>query len=132
MSDTADVKTRIEELETRVSELEQLVHDGKASNDVTGLREFVDSIDPDTHAERALAIAYYLEQYQRQENFTSKDIANGYRTIRVQKPANMSDVLSDLEEKGWAMEDGKDGQTRLRRLTTDGLDVIEEVTGDGT
>lgn len=127
MSNTAvDVEARIEELESRVSELEDLIHDGQAGDDVTGMREFVNDVDPDTHTERALAIAYYLDQYQGQENFTSKDIEEGYRTCRVQKPANMSDVLAGLEDQGWAMEDGKDGQTRLRRLTDDGLAEIEE------
>jgi hypothetical protein len=131
MSDTADVEARIEELESRISELEQLIHDGQADGDVTGMREFVEEFDPDSHPERALAIAYYLDHHQGHENFTSKDIEDGYRTCRVQKPANMSDVLAALEEKEWAMDDGKDGQTRLRRLTKDGLAEVNEVIDDG-
>lgn len=131
MSDTTDLEVRIEELESRVGELEQLIHNGQASDDVTGMREFVNDVNPETHTERALAIAYYLDQYQGQENFTSKDIEEGYRTCRVQKPANMSDVLADLEAQESAMDDGKDGQTRLRRLTEDGLTKIKGVIDDG-
>jgi len=131
MSDTTDVKARIEELESRVSELEKLIHDGQAGDGITGMREFVNDVDPGAHTERALAIAYYLDQYQGQENFTSTDIEEGYRTCRVQKPANMSDVLAGLEEQGWVMDDGEDGQARLRRLTTTGLAKIEEVTDNG-
>jgi hypothetical protein len=132
-SEQEPLEERVAELESRISELEQLIHDEGATDDVTGMREFVQQIDPDAHTKRALAIAYYLDQYQGQENFSSKDIEEGYRTCRVQKPANMSDTVGVLEDKGWAMDDGKgdDGQTRLRRLTGDGLNAIEEVLEDG-
>ena len=126
MSDADDMAAKIESLEARVDELEQLIHDGQAGDDVTGMREFIEDFNPGTHAERALAIAYYLERYQGQDNFSSADIEDGYRTCRVQKPANMSDVIGDLEEKNWAMDDGKDGNTRLRRLTGEGIDTIED------
>lgn len=125
MSDIDELENRIDKLESRLSEIEQLIHDGKASEQVTGIREFIEKIDPTTHVERALAIAYYLEQHQGRENFCKADIEEGYRTCRIQKPANMSDVIASLEEKGWAMDDGKDGQSRLRRLTTEGLAEIE-------
>jgi len=131
MSDTEDIETRIAELESRVGELEQLIHDGQAGDDITGMREFVEKFGPDTHVERALAIACYLEQYQSQENFTRADIEDGYRTCRAQKPANMSDVINNLEDKEWAMKDGKDGQSKLRRLTGSGLAKVEEVIDDG-
>jgi hypothetical protein len=131
MSDTADLEARIDDLESRLNELEQVIHDGNAGDDVTGMREFVARTEPDTHAERALAIAYYLDQYQGHKNFTRADLEEGYRTCREQKPANMSDVIGDLEDKGWAMDDGKDGQSKLRRLTADGLAAIEEGLDDG-
>lgn len=132
MSENEDLEQRVTELESRLGELEQLVHDGQAGDDVTGMREFVEKTAPDTHAERALAIAYYLDQYQGQENFTRADIEAGYRTCRIQKPANMSDTLSKLEDREWTMDDGKDGQARLRRLTSEGLNQIEEVLDDGS
>lgn len=131
MPDEDQLEARIDDLEARVGDLEQLVHDGAAGDDVTGMREFVDQTDPDSHPERALAIAYYLDQYQGYENFTRTDIEDGYRTCRTQKPANLSDTLAALEDKGWAMDDGKDGKSRLRRLTGDGLDVIEEEIDNG-
>ena len=105
MSDSEDLEARIVELETRLNSLEGIVHDGRASDDVTGMREFVEQQSPNSHVERALAIAYYLDQFEGQENFTSGDIKAGYRTCRVQKPANMSDVLAGLEDQGWVMDD---------------------------
>jgi len=125
-----DLAERVGDLESRISELEKLIHESQTGDGVTGIRELVQQVNPDTHAERALAIAYYLDQYQGQENFTSNDIEEGYRTCRVQKPANMSDTIATLEDKGWAMNDGKDGQTRLRRLTGDGLDTVDDLLGD--
>jgi len=125
MSDTPDLEDRVEELETRITKLEKVVHDGRAGDDVTGMREFVEKIEPSSHPERALAIGYYLDQFEGYENFTRADIEDGYRTCRVQKPANMSDVLGSLRDKGWTMDDGKDGQSQLHRLTNDGISEIE-------
>ncbi|WP_135665199.1 hypothetical protein [Halorhabdus rudnickae] len=131
MTEVEALETRVEELESRVNELEQLIHDGQGTDEVTGLREFVNQINPSTHVERALAIGYYLEQYQGQENFTRADLEEEYRTCRVQKPANMSDVLANLREKEWAMPDGEKGQSKPHRLTADGLTQIEEGLSDG-
>jgi len=130
MDEPKKISARLEDLETRVSDLEQLIHDTHNGDNVTGMREFVENVDPDTHVERALAIAYYMDQFLGEENFTTKDIEEGYRTCRVQKPANMSDTVAELDKKGWAMDNGKDGQTRLRRLTGGGLNKIEEVIDD--
>jgi len=130
MSDLEDLEVRIDELESRLDSLESIIHDGRASNDVTGMREFVEQQSPGSHVERALAIAYYLDQFEGKENFTSGDINEGYRTCRVQKPANISDVLSGLEDREWVMDDGKDGNTKLRRLTAEALDEIERPSED--
>lgn len=127
-----DLEERVTELESRLSKLEKIINDGEEIKNPIGMREFVQKVDPDTHTERALAIAYYLDQYQGQESFSSGDIEAGYRTCRVKKPANISDTVSNLVDNNWAMDDGNEGRTRLRRLTNDGLNKIEEVLEDGT
>lgn len=42
----------------------------------------------------------------------------------------MSDVLAAMDEAGWIMLDGKDGQSKLRRLTGEGLDEVEDRIND--
>jgi len=125
MSNVENLTERIEMLEDRVSTLESVLHDGQHRGDVTSMRKFVERVSPTTHAQRALTIAYYLDQYQGQENFMSNDLEAGYRTCRIQKPANMSDILAGMDDKEWIMDDGHDGQTKLRRLTKEGLEKIE-------
>jgi hypothetical protein len=123
---TTNLETRVAELEQRVDELERLIQEGKIDEEVTRMEDLVHEVDPSTHAERALVIGYYLERHQGRENFTRADIEEGYRTCRLPKPANMSDVLSSLESKEWATPDGKDGQSKLRRLTRAGINKIQE------
>lgn len=62
MSDSEDLEAKVAALEERVTALENILHDGGGEHDSTGIREFVISIDPSSHKERALAIAYYLDQ----------------------------------------------------------------------
>lgn len=127
----SSLEIRLREIESRVETIEQRIDGDDVAEETTGLREFVQRFDPETHTERALAIAYHLDRHQGRDNFTVADITDGYRTIRAQKPANMSDVLSQVEGKGWTMDDGKDSRTRLWRLTNDGLTEVEEVIDDG-
>lgn len=128
----SNLETRLQEVESRVETVERRIEQGDVAEETSGLHEFVQRFDPETHTERALAIAYHLDRHQGRDNFTVADITDGYRTIRTQKPANVSDVLSQVEGKGWIMDDGKEGRTRLWRLTNDGLAEVEEVISDGT
>ena len=125
------LETRLQEAEDRIKKIERRIDEGDVAEETTGLRDLVQRFGPETHTERALAIAYHLDRHQGQDNFTVADVNDGYRTIRSQKPANMSDVLSQVEGKGWIMDDGKDSRTRLWRLTNDGLSEVEEVIHDG-
>lgn len=123
----------IEDLNKRISSLEaKLDEQPEVVEDVLDIRSFVAEIDPGTHAERALAIGFYLEEYESQSEFTSGDIVEGYGDARLQEPANMSDVLGDCEDKGWMRRTGKSGQAQLRQLTQQGFEAVEEVLVDGT
>lgn len=127
----SSLETRLQEVEDRMDTMERRIEEGGVTEETTGLHELVQRFDPETHTERALAIAYHLEKHRGRDNFTVSDIGGGYRTIRTQKAANMSDVLSQVEKRGWIMDDGKEGRTRLWRLTNDGLSEVEEVIDDG-
>lgn len=129
----SDLRNELEDLKERVARIEAMLEENPdAASDATDLQSFVREFGPSTHSERAVAIAYYLEHYEGQENFTTPDIEEGYRACRMSLPANMSDVLNKAEKQGWVMRDGQEGQKQVRKLTIDGLDMVEEVMGDGS
>lgn len=123
-----NLRKELDELKERVSALEAKIEDDpEVTRDAMDISTFVQDFDPDTHSERAAAIAFYLEKYEGQEKFTRKDIEEEYKRCRMNLPANMSDVLSSCESKGWMMRDGKDGQANVRTLTRNGLTMVQEV-----
>lgn len=128
MSDNTEaLRERVEELEERVATIEQRFESGDIPEETDDLRSFVEEVNPSTHIERAVVIGYYLEKHQGRSNFTVEDIEEGYRTCKVQKPANLSDSLANAERKGWLMRDGETDRFQLWILTGEGEDYVEEV-----
>ncbi|MCO8254526.1 hypothetical protein NKF26_12005 [Haladaptatus sp. AB618] len=127
----SNLRDEVDDLKERVSTLEKRLEGGEGTpEDFVGLREFVNKTNPSTHNERALVIGYHFDRQQGKESFSSDDIEGGYRTAREPLPANISDVLSKCENKGWLMRDGKEGQAQLRVVTSDGLKYVEEMFED--
>lgn len=126
------IREEIEELKERVSQLEtKFEEEPNSISRSMDLSTFVQEFDPDTHPERATAIAYYFEAYEEQDTFTVKDIRDGYEKCRFKPPANMSDVLNGSEDHGWVMRKDKDGQTNVRQLTKSGIKMVEGVMENG-
>lgn len=127
----SEIKQELEDLKSRVSALEaKLEKNPDIASRTMDISTFVQKFNPNTHPERATAIAYYLEHYEDQENFIKSDIEESYKQCRMKLPANMSDVLAGCEEKGWVMREGKDGQTNIRKLTMNGIEMVKEVMDD--
>lgn len=127
MSDEVQqLREEISELTERVDEIERRMNQEGEQTYTGDLREFVESFQPDSHTERSLAIAYYIEQFRGQENFTVDAIKDGYRECRVKSPANMSDVLGGMEENEWLLRDGKEERKQLWRLTATAQEEVEE------
>lgn len=113
------IETRIEKLENRVVDLEQLI---KGSNKKIGakksvsIKEFMLSKSPKDDVQRTLLIGYYLEKYRNFENFVSKDLEEGFSNSKESIPENMSDKIAKNIRKGHLMELPK-GKGRKRSLT---------------
>jgi len=130
-NEVEELRTQMNQLEERVNELERRL-DGDVEPEVNeGIREFVESLNPSSHTERALGVAYYLETYRDKETFTVSDIEDGYRECRVKPASNMSDVLGRMAERDWLLRDGKEGQTQLWRLTATALETFEQEANNG-
>ncbi|WP_124190539.1 hypothetical protein [Natrarchaeobius oligotrophus] len=125
------LRTQVNQLEERVNELEQRLDGNEELETKEGIREFVESLDPSSHTERALYVAYYLEPYRGKETFDVGDIEEGYRECRMKPAGNMSDVLGRMEDRDWLLRNGTDGQTQLWRLTGTALETVEEEIDNG-
>lgn len=133
MSDEVEeLRAHLTHLEERVTELERRLEGDEVPDVDEGLRGFVESFNPTSHTQRALSIAYYLENFRDNETFTVADIEEGYRECRVKPASNMSDVLGRMEGRDWLLRDGTEGQTQLWRLTATALETVEEGTHNDT
>lgn len=122
------LQDRVEQLEGRVTQIEEQFESGNVPTESIGLRSFIETVDLTTHIERVVAIGYHLETQQGKGNFTIEDVEEMYRECKFQKPANMSDALANAEKNGWLMRDGKDDRYQLWMLTREGEQFIEEAT----
>lgn len=126
----ADLEAEVDDLRERVERLEVLIEDDAGSvEDVPDLPTFIVDADPSTHTERALLVAFYLEEYEGKTAFTTADIEEGYAEGRMQTPANLSDTLAGCTDREWMLEVGEDDETQAkrRRLTNDGVAAAEEL-----
>lgn len=119
-----DIETRVSELESRVAELEEKMESKKVTTSESDLTAFLDEVDPSTHVERATSIGFYLVHHKGRDSFKVGDIEDGYIETRNPKPANLSDVLNGAKDKGWLMETGSEGKTKLWTVTSDGDEAV--------
>ena len=130
-NEAEEIRTQVNQLEERVHELERRLDGNEELEAKEGIREFVESLDPSSHTEQALYVAYYLETYRGKETFDVGDIEEGYRESRMKPAGNMSDVLGRMEDRGWLLRDGTNGQIQLWRLTGGALQTVEEGVDSG-
>lgn len=125
-----DLAEKVEELEERIEKLEEIAETEGISSDEGTIEDFVSRCNPSTHTETAVCVAYYLENNEGRQSFTSSDIKDGVKRSRNSLPSNMSDTLNNTESRGWLMiENTEDGQ-KHRMLTTDGKEFVEEMASE--
>lgn len=126
----ADEITQLEgdiaDLKERVSQIEEAIGDDSRNLDSSGMSDFVESKDPSNHIEIAAAIGYYLVNHGSLDPFTFEDIKDGYIECREPLPANVSDLLSRVEDKGYFMLVDSGGDRYQWTLTKTGIEVVEE------
>lgn len=123
----SEMKKKIDEHEERISELEKLVQKKpKGIEKKVSIKEFILQKKPRNDVQRALIIAYYLENYEGFSSFTSKDIEKSFREARETVPPNVPDKVQLNIAKEHMMKAGekKDGKTAYV-LTNSGVRFIE-------
>ncbi len=80
-----------------------------------------------TDVGRVLAAGYYLENYGRQESFTTAEVARTIRLAKANPPKNPSEGMAKNIRKGLIMPSGDKEGKRAYVLTTDGEEAIQEL-----
>lgn len=121
-----DIKAKLVELEDRLVELESVKKVNPAKIRKLSINEFIRSKKPKNDVERALAIGYFLEQYESMENFNSNDLKEYFKKSREKIPSNIPDKILKSVKKGHIMssEEKKD-DLNAYILTNTGIDFVE-------
>lgn len=134
-----NIKEKIVELETRISNLEQVINartanfgtDNSESGKKMSIREFINLINPKNNVEKVLAIAYYKETVQSTSRFSVKDIADGFKEAKEPAPDNINLPIYYNVQRGYLMENNfPDSKLKNWELTNSGIKVIKERISD--
>jgi len=88
--------------------------------------EFSTELNPQTHLQRILTIAYYLYRFEGRD-FTYEDIESFYEQRRWPRPANPRQAVSDLIEEGYIEESGKTNGRKSFRILEKGIRYVESM-----
>jgi len=74
--------------------------------------------------DKALVLAYWLENHEEKPEFSSLDLKEAFVKAREPSPGNPSDVVARLDGAGKLMKADKVGKVQNYRLTTTGIDEV--------
>ena len=130
----------IKDLEQRLISLEQKVEKLEKDRSVysvnsspkTGIeknisiKEFLINKRTDDDVKLTLAIAYFLEHFEKAMSFNVDDIKNGYRSAKIPLPSNVNDKINMNIKKGHIMDakEKKDSK-KAWELTVTGEAFVE-------
>lgn len=92
---------------------------------------FFNKAKPESHPARFVCAAYYLLHTGKAEHFTQADIVETYGKLRIPKPKNISDVISQCIRKVHLI-DGPPAPDKQKTwvITPDGENFVEELLND--
>jgi hypothetical protein len=93
----------------------------------TSLINFLKQKNISNHADRVVAMAYFMYKYKNVEIFNSADIKNLYSEAMVKEPKNIVDIINKREEKGYLMEKGEKDGLKAWSITMDGIEYTESL-----
>jgi hypothetical protein len=76
-------------------------------------------------SEKAVVLAYWLEEHQKKNSFSSTDLKAAFDQAREKTPQNMSDTVAKLEAAAQFMKAEKNGAIQHYRLTSTAINEVE-------
>ena len=130
-SKVAALEKRLAALEGRVEALEGSTSESERKGKKLSIKEFLLTKSPRSDVEKTLVIGAYLEKFERQESFNTKDIGAGFRRAKEKVPANIADMIQKNVAKGYMdlAEKTKD-ELKAYYLTNSGERAVEQMTAN--
>jgi len=100
---------------------------GDEELNLNGLRDFINKINPSTHAETIAGFAYFLEKFKGVSEFNLDIIEQCYYELRLpeqEKPKALKQLLQDSKIKTGYLSSGK--RRGYYRLSSKGESIISE------
>ena len=88
-------------------------------------QELLRKCDVSSSTDKALILAYWMEENEKKENFSSLDLKNAFSSAREPAPSNPSDVLAKLDGANRVMKAEKIGKSQTYRLTQTGIEQVQ-------
>ncbi len=104
--------------------------ESKKSGNYDVLREIFGKINPRTHNEKTLAIAYFLQDHNGYPDFTSNNIKTCYEAVGADPAGNISQVLNHASRTGFLTKSQRGRQVRYS-LTSKGKHFVERGLDSG-
>lgn len=125
-----DIAGRLGKLEERVERLEREfgseIAAGAAKARKQSAKEFLLTKSPRSEVQKALLLAYFLEQEEGLTSFNVPDLEAAFRSAREKLPKNMNDVVNKNIAHGFLMEaKGKKDSKKAWQLTSTGERFVE-------
>jgi len=68
------------------------------------LNEFLPRVDPRSHPQRVVAIAYHALHTGNENGLTTAEFIDAYKRARETRPKNMSDVIATCFRRGFLID----------------------------
>ena len=92
-------------------------------------QELIRRSEVSTFIEKAVVLAYWLEEFQQHPTFSSSDLKTAFESAREHSPKNTSDLLAKLEGSGRVMRAEKTGGVQQYRLTSSAIHAVQQWLG---
>lgn len=131
-SNVKSLEQRVEELEIQVAELKVLLisEDSKSTTikpkDIMSINEFLKNKNIQNEVQLTLAIAYWLDYFEKIDSFNVSDLENTFRSARLSVPKNINDKVNMNIKNGHIAEhkEKKNGK-KAWYVTNTGSELVE-------
>jgi hypothetical protein len=112
------------------SDRESLVHARRQPGEGNGARavapqELIRKSGVSKFTEKAVVLAYWLEEFEQKSTFSSGDLKSAFERAREHSPKNPSDLVAKLEGSARIMRAEKTGGVQRYRLTSTAIHDVQ-------
>lgn len=131
MNDSKDTAERLNDLESRLERIEQLLTGPAAvrtdKQKPMSAKEFLQTKKITSDTQKAVTLGYFLEHLGGMESFNVADLEGAFRSAKEKVPQNMNDAVNKNIARGFIDEASeKKGSKKAWYLTSTGERYVEK------